>query len=460
MPFKRTRTGCFTCRGDGYKCDEQKPICARCTRLGKECKGYGVRLKWQEPVNPESRNTPKETKAKETKQRKPPAARSKARQTQHGQHVKPIEPTGVVLPVPRAVGSKLAPRHAYLLDHWSTTLASVITMAPTARNPFHAHVTPIICHSPALQSAVCFMAACHLGTLKADASLLNIGTYYQTNAIASLRQSIATETPIVSLATILILQITDRLFTTSSGVNHLEGAKVMIKRAGPKALDCELGRFLLSLCCHHDAVISVSRREAPIIGLGADVGPTEGMEPMRGLKVLWATIGQISRMCGQDGATCDREGVAIIHTLQGLDRFASRQGDVGHTIHAYKEATYIYLHRVWHEVGSPHPKALKHARDCLSHLFQVPVSSPLCASHVWPLWTAACETIDHSLRDQVRERIKVMFEVRHLPSLQRLQADIEHVWRVKDEELKLTGVDRADCIRVILANRQREADLV
>lgn len=34
---KKTRTGCVTCKARRVKCDEKKPICDRCSALGKEC---------------------------------------------------------------------------------------------------------------------------------------------------------------------------------------------------------------------------------------------------------------------------------------------------------------------------------------------------------------------------------------------------------------------------------------
>ncbi|WWC67881.1 uncharacterized protein I206_101798 [Kwoniella pini CBS 10737] len=44
---KRGKTGCITCRLRKKRCDEAKPICATCSRLGIECMGYGVkRPKW------------------------------------------------------------------------------------------------------------------------------------------------------------------------------------------------------------------------------------------------------------------------------------------------------------------------------------------------------------------------------------------------------------------------------
>ncbi|WVQ97982.1 hypothetical protein IAU59_005102 [Kwoniella sp. CBS 9459] len=44
---KRGKTGCITCRLRKKRCDEAKPTCATCARLGIECMGYGAkRPKW------------------------------------------------------------------------------------------------------------------------------------------------------------------------------------------------------------------------------------------------------------------------------------------------------------------------------------------------------------------------------------------------------------------------------
>jgi hypothetical protein len=43
----KTFTGCWTCRARKVKCDESQPICNRCTKAGRICEGYGVRLTWQ-----------------------------------------------------------------------------------------------------------------------------------------------------------------------------------------------------------------------------------------------------------------------------------------------------------------------------------------------------------------------------------------------------------------------------
>ncbi|ORY87603.1 hypothetical protein BCR37DRAFT_2050 [Protomyces lactucae-debilis] len=44
----RTKSGCWTCRERKVKCDEQKPICSTCSRLGLECAGYTSRIAFRD----------------------------------------------------------------------------------------------------------------------------------------------------------------------------------------------------------------------------------------------------------------------------------------------------------------------------------------------------------------------------------------------------------------------------
>ena len=43
----RSRTGCWTCRTRKVKCDEGRPICGQCTRLGHDC-DYNPRLSFRD----------------------------------------------------------------------------------------------------------------------------------------------------------------------------------------------------------------------------------------------------------------------------------------------------------------------------------------------------------------------------------------------------------------------------
>ncbi|CAG8319024.1 unnamed protein product [Penicillium salamii] len=47
-PRTKTFTGCWTCRDRRVKCDDEHPHCRRCRRSGWVCKGYGLRLGWDQ----------------------------------------------------------------------------------------------------------------------------------------------------------------------------------------------------------------------------------------------------------------------------------------------------------------------------------------------------------------------------------------------------------------------------
>lgn len=47
----RTFTGCWTCRSRKVKCDEKKPSCLACLRIGLVCSGYAPKLVWVEDEN-------------------------------------------------------------------------------------------------------------------------------------------------------------------------------------------------------------------------------------------------------------------------------------------------------------------------------------------------------------------------------------------------------------------------
>ncbi|KAI1653991.1 fungal-specific transcription factor domain-containing protein [Daldinia decipiens] len=448
MPFSRTRTGCYTCREDGYKCDEQKPFCGRCIRLQKTCKGYEVRLKWQ-PLQ----RLPKLKRARNTRQQKEYST-DKTVPTSSSESTGPI----VRYDPSRIIPNDVHPVNRYLLNHWSTTLVTIVSMVSTSQNPFLVHLTPMISNSIALRSVLCSIAACHLAILRNENSFHTLATQYRLVAVSALRQTIQTENPELSLATILMLQVSDRLFTVDSGVDHLSGAKAIINQAGISKWNSSRASFLLSLCSYHDILASVSRGKSPVFEFDGEF-PIEGMESMKGLTSVLRIVGQISRMRDQDAKHLDAWGCVIEGILNSLHQSDGTMGDVEHTVQAYRYAAYIYLYRVWHNKGAPDPSALKYTRSCLAHLNLVAVGSPLVSAQVWPLWTAGCESIDVDQRQFVRDRIDAMYEARHLPSLRRIKQDIEDVWNIKDEQRNLIGVDNVDCIKAILRSRQREADL-
>ncbi|KAK8001136.1 hypothetical protein PG991_013358 [Apiospora marii] len=465
-PYTRTRTGCFTCREDGYKCDEQKPHCGRCLRLGKACKGYGVRLKWHTLETPA---TAKTTKSTSRKSRKSPGAASTT--TDGSSSRSSSSPIGLkspqsllVIKSPSYIPSDIRPEDVQLLNHW-TSLASVISMGTGGENPFLVHLTPMIMQSEALRAVVCSMAASHLAVLRDDHSFQTVALQQRLLAASKLRQTIEFSDAEPTLAAILMLQVSDRLFATDTRIDHLAGAKAVVTKKG-KFADWTGSRaqFLLSLCYYHDVLSSISRGTSPLFDFD-DSLPVEGLSCMLELTQVLRLVSQISAMVGLDPEALDARGRQIEAALGQVSAVDPPAEDevhmdaVAHTTLAYKHAAYIYLYRAWRNIGAPHPLTKGHIERTLHHLGCVPSSAPIISAHVWPTWTAGCEAMAPHLRRFVLERFDQMYEARHFPSLVRTKSDIQDVWLAKDAQRELSGVDSVDCIKVILQQRQREADL-
>ncbi|KAL0932193.1 fungal Zn binuclear cluster domain containing protein [Colletotrichum truncatum] len=462
MPHKRSRTGCLTCRDDGYKCDEGKPSCDRCIRLGKTCKGYGLRVRWK--TTEALANSSKVTKKRSSR------ARSAALSQQSTSSSSP-EPqsTGTVTPTEPyfghaslirnpSVSPDISPMNHFLLHHWNSSLAGVISMASGTENPFLLHLTPMTLRSNALLYSISSMAAGHLSVLRNDESLRTLASRHMIMAVSSLRESIQTEHPEISLATILMLQISDRLFNTHSQIDHLAGAKAVIMHSGgPGNWKSSTAQFLLSLCFYHDVMSSISRTSKPLLTM-TNVAPLEGLESLAKLTSVLSVVATISKMQGKSGEAHQQRGFNIKQNLLAVGVSPNGNPDIENTIQACKHAAIIYLYRLW-EDGTQHLKPV-HAEECLRYLLKVPITSSFVSAHAWPLWTAGCESVDPQLRQLALERLEALYQNRHLPSLKRVQQDMIEVWKAKDAARLQFGTENVDCCRVILLNRRREADLV
>lgn len=355
-----------------------------------------------------------------------------------------------------------------LLDHWAS-LATVISMGAGnsgEENPFLVHLTPMIMQSEALRAVVCSMAASHLAVLRGnDRSLHTVSLQQRLRAASALRQTIEFSDAEPTLAAILMLQVSDRLFATDTRIDHLAGAKAVVAKRG-KFADWTSSRaeFLLSLCYYHDVLSSISRGTSPLFEFD-DSLPVEGLASMLELTKLLRLVSQISGLVGMRGSpeALDARGCEIEEALGSVPEPSgeaeAEMDAVAHTTAAYKHAAFIYLYRAWRNIGAPHPLTRAHIEKTLHHLGCVPSSAPIISAHVWPTWTAGCEAIHPDLRRFVLERFDQMYEARHFPSLVRTKSDIQDVWLAKDAQRELSGVDNVDCIKVILQQRQREADL-
>ncbi|KAI3555597.1 hypothetical protein CABS03_04125 [Colletotrichum abscissum] len=442
-----------------------KPHCGRCVRLGKTCKGYGLRVRWKSADDPKDGGRVTKKKGPKSKgsigPRKvtPPSSDEQpATPSSSSMTATSTSSPDSLIRNPSYLSPDVSPMNRYLLHHWSGSLASVISMASGVQNPFLVHLTPMMLRSTALLFSISSMAAGHLAILRNDSNLKTLSSRHMLVALSSLRESIQAENPELSLATILMLQISDRLFNTDSQIDHLAGAKAVIMHSGgPANWNTSSARFLLSLCFYHDVMSSISRASKPLLSM-TNVAPLEGLHSLAKLTSVVSIVSTISKMQGQSGEAHQQRGYVIKRNLLEFSFSEEGDPDIEHTIQAYKHAAIVYLYRVWDD-GESSTKPY-YAEQCIYHLLKVPITSSFVSAHAWPLWTGGCESVEAHLRQMVLVRIREMYQNRQLPSLRRVQKDMEEVWQVKDAQRLQFGTENVDCCKMILHTRHREADLV
>ncbi|KAF2024129.1 hypothetical protein EK21DRAFT_79341 [Setomelanomma holmii] len=490
---KRSRTGCWTCREAGYKCDEQKPHCGRCMRLKITCKGYGVKLKWQDGNISTPAKKPRRTKRKtsmdQDKGSSPtstlsiPSTTATYTSPSFGEPSPDSTYSLPLLPLASSPSSSsLLSSDRWLLHYWVERLSNLISVAPRKEHvtPFQLHLTAMVHDSAALRSTILSMAANHLALSSNDPSLRVQAYRYQQDAIHELQDIVQDPEQAVTepaLATVLMMQVSARLFggdNDGAVANHLAGAKAMISRraASTHSSSSSTSNFLLSLFAYHDILSSVSRGSRPLSDHDTNFAAVEGEADMQSIAQVLLAVARISqlqhaikeRQSTEHTASLSEEedatGRDIQQTLLAMDFSSSKTvSDISLTAEAYRHAAFIYLYRTWLSIGAPNPISMEHVTRCLSLVSFVPVSSPLTSAHIWPLFTAGCEAIDASQRAFVEQRFEDMYEEKKFPSLRRVARDVRDVWGAKDAEQEGMGMEKVDCIQVILRRRGREVDL-
>jgi hypothetical protein len=465
--------------------------------LNITCKGYGVKLKWQDDNITTPVKRPRRAKRKSTLDivtaTSPGSVVSFA--STPGSLTSPRDLTAspvstYSLPlIPVASPSfviDFSAKDRWLLQYWVERLSSLISVAPRKDNasPFQLHLTAMVHDSSALRSTVLSMAANHLALSSDDSSWKVHAFRHQQDAIHELQgiiqdPSLATTEP--ALATVLMMQVSARLFgddDDASVANHLAGAKAIITQRGSSDQwsTPSSTKFLLSLFAYHDILSSVSRGARPLANHDTDFAAVEDEPEMESIAKVLLAVARTSQLQhaikarmtdSTDAALSEEEnamGRDIQQSLLAMEFLIddSEQTDISCTAEAYRHAAFIYLYRTWLDIGAPNPISMDHVQRCLQYIKEIDANSPLTSAHIWPLFTAGCEAIDIAQRQFVRDRFKEMYTSKKFPSLRRVMRDIEDVWSAKDMEEQVKGQDgmsKVDCIQVILKRRGREVDL-
>ncbi|KIW19058.1 hypothetical protein PV08_03348 [Exophiala spinifera] len=480
--FSRTRTGCWTCRQAGYKCDEVKPACGRCTRLKIACEGYAPRLVWRDTATPESGG--RSRKRKQTSEEAPtsglryhfatPSTTSTgpAPQSIKSEDAVDVVPRELLSPhsSPASMAQGLRVEEYRHLHHWTTVVAPLLSVTSKAEvNPFQRHFIPMAYDNGSLRYTMLLCAAKHLSLLVNQPQDQQLILRYQGLALRNLNEALSDENEALSnptLAAVLLMQLSQMFASDQeSRADHLVGAKYIIAKRHRLANNPDsCGRFLESLFKYHDVMSSITRSDRPL--LNHDCPPASDSDAFLGsIEPLLEIISQISELQPRkklisqnsvedtDEATSDsfiRISGSLLETQLESWNSPRKDADWFNTAEAFRHAAFIYLYRVIDDIGAPDPRTLYHVKQCVEALRSTAITSPLLSIHAWPIFTAGCEALEASERDFCRQRLDDMFNDRKLLSLLRVKRAMEDVWDQKDREA-LFGADvgKLDCINVL-----------
>ncbi|WVQ66777.1 uncharacterized protein L199_004968 [Kwoniella botswanensis] len=129
-PIKRGKTGCITCRIRKKRCDEAKPTCDSCARLGLECMGYSVqRPSWLKEKDMEMKLR-EEIKQKSNERRR--SKKTGQPKTKTGPKPKPT-------PTPTAKGKGKAepePQPEQQIEKYQSEMGGNLAIVASSSNPF------------------------------------------------------------------------------------------------------------------------------------------------------------------------------------------------------------------------------------------------------------------------------------------------------------------------------------
>lgn len=326
-------------------------------------------------------------------------------------------------------------------------------------NPWRTMVWPLAHDSPALYHAISSMSAFH--TSKEKPALRVHGIEHMRQSIECLATGIQNMRTDTALATTLVLAFSESWDQhTSTGIEHLRGAKVLVNRAltnhQHNALDSEdLDRlkFLCNTWVYMDVIArltSVDDDESNDFDTALTAyGPMfrcHEVDPLMGCaSTLFPLIGRVANLV-RKVMRVPSNTITIVSQANDLKTAIEKweppcffeapedpSSEIQHsllTAEAYRWATLLYLHQAVPEIPSIPADEL--AKKVLLKLAAVPISSRAVIVQIYPLLAAGCEVVSYEERLWVEERWAAMVQRMSIGNLDRCWEVIREVWNRRD----------------------------
>ncbi|KAL1849535.1 glutamate decarboxylase gad1 [Paecilomyces lecythidis] len=327
-----------------------------------------------------------------------------------------------------------------------------------SENPWRTAVWPLARDSPALYHALFALTAFH--SSKENPSFRVQGVDHMRKSILYMVQGISNMRTDAALATTLALAFAESWDKhTSTGIQHLRGAKALVSQAlrdrgknGSNADDLARLRFLYNTWVYMDVIARLTsldeggREEIDMSPFEMPNDAVHEIDPLMGCaSTLFPLIGRVANLI-QRVRTSESNSIAIISQAIELKTLIEQweppqffeppedpTSDVQHsyqTAQAYRWATLLYLHQAVPEIPSESSADL--AKRVLILLATVPLSSRTTIVHIYPLLAASCEADKQEDRDWILERWTAMQNRLMIGNIDRCLEVIQEVWRRRD----------------------------
>ncbi|KAJ9142400.1 hypothetical protein NKR23_g7140 [Pleurostoma richardsiae] len=457
--IRRVRTGCWTCRRRGYRCDETKPSCKECIRLSLDCEGYGIRLRWttsSSPAGPGKGNAPVNRPGRSRRLRRtspptsdPNTAASKAVSQDLG---------GVASLSPLPPG--LSHDQSFLIQHFFYTISGLLASTDDRSiNVYCGVILPMAFSSPLVLDSVLLLSATHLASRYDQFSPHN--AKYKAQVLRALIHRVGawSEFELTTLTSIILLSINEIFEANSPAdwVRHLAAAgKIIGSHMGNlvgRAPDRTV-RMILDIFAYHNVLALVSTGQPSLF---LDLYYDDKWSSLSGQRTaflasvdtLLSIAARLSRLthASDDGLPCTADRLAAADRLrQQLGSWSPPLGipdDTRHTAEAMRYATMLIYYKTVAFAGEDNAAAISaSSRAIVEHIGHVPVRSSATASHVWPLYMAGSVledgvSVPEDARQFIQDRFLAMESVRGIRSVGIVRRRLEQAWSTEVVSAKL-----------------------
>ncbi|KAI9778011.1 MAG: hypothetical protein M1839_008416 [Geoglossum umbratile] len=330
-----------------------------------------------------------------------------------------------------------------------------------SENPWRTLIWPLARESPALYHAVSSMTAFHLS--REQAPLRMDGMEHMRKSIRALAAGIESMRTDAALATTLALAFSESWDQhTSTGIEHLRGARILVDRAIIKHKQQALSgedlarlKFLCNTFVYMDVIARLTSDDEDETNGFDTIAPqycgpfseeTE-IDPLMGCATtLFPLIGCVANLARRIRRS---ESTTVLMIEQGMDLKAQiedwRPGTlfdppedptsgIQHciqTAEAYRWATLLYLHQALPEIPSLTTAQL--AEKVLKYLATVPLQSRTVIIQIYPLLVAGCEAVGDE-REWVKNRWEAMIQRLAIGNVDRCWDVTKEVWLRRDKD--------------------------